>query len=78
MRKSVLDLSFVVISIVYKYHKIWLRQNFKLENGNEKFSIFFPFVKGHNSRTVKVTQPIFKLDLCFVVISIMYKIHNIC
>ena len=30
----------------------------------------FPFIKGHNSRKVK-------LDLCFVVISMVYKFHYI-
>ena len=35
--KFELDLSFVVISIVYMFHNIWLRQT-KVENRNEKFS----------------------------------------
>ena len=34
-------------------------------------------IKGHNSRTVKVTTPKFVLDLIFVVISIVYRFHNI-
>ena len=37
--------------------------------GNEKLSNV-PLVKGHNSRTVKVTPPKFNLDLYFVVITV--------
>ena len=64
------DQCFVVMSIVYKFHNIWLRK-LKLDNGNvKKKEAIFTFVKEHNSRQVKVTPPKFKLDLCFVVISI--------
>ena len=42
-----------------------------------KTSEISPFVTGHNSRMVKVTLPKFKDDLCFVVISIVYKFHKI-
>ena len=37
----------------------------------------FPLVEGHNSRTVKVTPLEFNHNLCFVVISIVYRFHNI-
>ena len=42
-------------------------------------SAFFFIRKGHNSRMVKVARTPSKLrhDLCFVVISIVCKIHNI-
>ena len=51
--KFVLDLSFVVISIGYKFHNIWLRQ-LKLENGNTKFCNFSSLLRStmYNSRTV--------------------------
>lgn len=35
-----------------------------------------PFIKEHNSRTVNETPPKFILDMCLVVISIMYKLEN--
>ena len=38
---------------------------------------FIPFVKKHISRKVKVTPQKFKLDLCYVVISIVDKLNNI-
>ena len=33
------------------------------------------FIKGHNSRTIKVTLPKLVLDLSFVVVSIVYRFH---
>lgn len=42
-----------------------------------KNSLMFAFVKKYNSRKVKLTPPTFKFDLCFVVKSIVYKIHTI-
>ena len=74
-KKFELYLYFVVINMLCKFHNIWLRLTcYRTET---KKSAVFPFGKGHNSRTVKLTPWNFKLDLYFVVVSIVYKFHFI-
>ena len=69
--KCVPDLSFVVISIVYRFHNVWLGQT-KVTDRKLKFLQLFDFKKGYNSRfTVKGTPLKLKLDLHFVVILVL-------
>ena len=76
LQKFKLDLCFVVMGIRYKFHKILLGQT-KVREQKQKFQHFVSFVKGHNFRTMKLMPTKFKLDLCFMVKSIVYKFHNI-
>lgn len=60
---------------MYKFHNFWFRLT-KVRERNRKIQQFL-FDKEHNSKTVIMTQPKFKLDLSFVAISIVYKLNAI-
>ena len=51
--------------------------NFSYRTETKNSAFFSSFLKLHYSRTVKVTPPNSKLDLCFVALNIMYKFRNI-
>lgn len=64
----------MVISILYKFHSIEMRQT-KVRGRKRKIEHFlanFPFVKRYNSRTVKVASP--KFNCCLT----LFQIFSFC